>query len=186
MKKMITILASALCILTLLSACTAKPSGAATQYDESSVTQTGEAQAQISDDAVSASSETQTKSGNTKGNITVNKKAICEQARKLLSDQGTWSNSFLGVLDIDSIYKRYVDDGGDEEDAAAFAEYITDNASAPVNWKELFENDLMSAYSKTPDHYEDLGDGIFQVYVEIDGKVVPFVTVNSRTGGYHG
>lgn len=184
MKKMITILASALCALTLLSACMAKPSGAETQPAESSVAQAEEVQTQTSDDA--ASSETQTKSGNTKDNTTVDKKAICEQARKLLSDQGTWSKSFLDVLDIDSIHKRYVDDGGDEEDAAAFAEYITDNASAPVNWKELFENDLMSAYSKTPDHYEDLGDGIFQVYVEIDGKVVPFVTVNSRTGGYHG
>ena len=26
-----------------------------------------------------------------------------------------------------------------------------------------------------PDHYEDLGNGVYQVYVEIDGKVVPYV-----------
>ena len=102
MKKMITILASALCALTLLSTCMAKPSGAETQPAESSVAQAEEAQTQTSDDAVSASSETQTKSGNTKDNITVDKKSICEQAKQLLSGQGTWSKSFLDVLDIDS------------------------------------------------------------------------------------
>lgn len=39
---------------------------------------------------------------------------------------------------------------------------------------------------ETPDHYEDLGNGIYQVYVKIDGKVVPYVTVDSATGDYHG
>lgn len=184
MKKTVLLTTIAACLL--LTACTAKPSGTTVQPADSSVTQTEKSQTQTSDDAVSTSSETQTKSGNSKDNITVDKKAICEQAKQLLSSQGTWSKSFLDVLDIDSVYKRYVDDGGDTADGAAFAEYITNNASAPANWKELFEKDLMSAYSKTPDHYEDLGNGIFQVYVEIDGKVVPFVTVNSRTGWYHG
>ena len=33
---------------------------------------------------------------------------------------------------------------------------------------------------------EDLGDGIYQVYVEIGGEIVPFVAVNSATGDYHG
>ena len=41
-------------------------------------------------------------------------------------------------------------------------------------------------YGVTPDHYEDLGNGIYQVYVKIDGKVVPYVTVDSATGDYHG
>ena len=41
-------------------------------------------------------------------------------------------------------------------------------------------------YGVTPDHYEDLGNGVYQVYVEIDGKVVPYVAVDSTTGGYHG
>ena len=31
-----------------------------------------------------------------------------------------------------------------------------------------------------------LGDGVYQVYVEIDGKVVPYVAVDSATGDYHG
>ena len=48
-------------------------------------------------------------------------------------------------------------------------------------YKSLLEN-----YGVTPDHYEDLGNGVYQVYVEIDGKVVPYVAVDSATGDYHG
>ena len=48
-------------------------------------------------------------------------------------------------------------------------------------YKSLLEN-----YGVTPDHYEDLGNGVYQVYVEIDGKVVLYVTVDSATGDYHG
>ena len=53
-------------------------------------------------------------------------------------------------------------------------------------WKTEFEKSLLENYGVTPDHYEDLGDGVYQVYVEIDGKVVPYVAVNSATGDYHG
>ena len=39
--------------------------------------------------------------------------------------------------------------------------------------------------------YEDLGNFIYQVYVEHEGRVIPFVTVDSATvdsatGDYHG
>ena len=53
-------------------------------------------------------------------------------------------------------------------------------------WKAEFEKSLLENYGVTPDHYEDLGDGVYQVYVEIDGKVVPYVAVDSATGDYHG
>lgn len=53
-------------------------------------------------------------------------------------------------------------------------------------WKTDFEQSLFDNYGVTPDHYEDLGHGIYQVYVEINGNVVPFVTVDSSTGDYHG
>ena len=48
------------------------------------------------------------------------------------------------------------------------------------------EKSLLENYGVTPYHYEDLGDGVYQVYVEIDGEIVPFVTVDSATGDYHG
>ena len=69
------------------------------------------------------------------------------------------------------------------------------NESAPADegglseddaWKTEFEKSLLENYGVTPDHYEDLGDGVYQVYVEIDGKVIPYVTVDSTTGDYHG
>lgn len=59
--------------------------------------------------------------------------------------------------------------------------YSTDEA-----WKQTLSDSLFEQYGVIPDHYEDLGDGIYQVYVEVGGKVVPFVTVDSATGDYHG
>lgn len=53
-------------------------------------------------------------------------------------------------------------------------------------WKAEFEKSLLENYGVTPDHYESLGDGIYQVYVELNGQIVPYVTVDSATGDYHG
>lgn len=53
-------------------------------------------------------------------------------------------------------------------------------------WKTDFEKKLFDNYQVTPVKYESLGNGIYQVYVEKDGKVIPFVTVDSATGDYHG
>ncbi len=67
------------------------------------------------------------------------------------------------------------------EDAAA------ENAdSADEAWKTEFEKSLFENYGVKPEYYEDLGGGIYQVYVEIDGKIVPYVAVDSATGDYHG
>ena len=44
----------------------------------------------------------------------------------------------------------------------------------------------INKYGVLPEYYKDLGDGIYQVYVEVGGEIVPFVTVNSATGDYHG
>ena len=48
------------------------------------------------------------------------------------------------------------------------------------------EKSLLENYGVKPDHYEELENGVYQVYVEIDGKVVPYVAVDSATGDYHG
>lgn len=37
-----------------------------------------------------------------------------------------------------------------------------------------------------PDHYEYIGNDVYQVYVKIDGKIVPYVAVNWKTGDFHG
>ena len=53
-------------------------------------------------------------------------------------------------------------------------------------WKAALAEDLFETYGVLPEYYEDLGDGIYQVYVEVGGEIVPFVAVNSATGDYHG
>lgn len=61
-----------------------------------------------------------------------------------------------------------------------------ENSAADDAWKAAFEKSLLENYGVKPDHYEYLGNGVYQVYVEIDGKVVPYVAVDSATGDYHG
>ena len=60
------------------------------------------------------------------------------------------------------------------------------SASSDESWKVDFEKSLWENYNVTPEYYEDLGDGIYQVYVKMDGKTVPYVCVDSSTGDYHG
>lgn len=59
-------------------------------------------------------------------------------------------------------------------------------APSDESWKAAFEKSLWENYNVTPEYYEDLGDGVYQVYVKIDGKTVPYVCVDSATGDYHG
>ena len=59
-------------------------------------------------------------------------------------------------------------------------------ASQDEPWKEALAESLFENYGVLPESYEDLGDGIYQVYVEVGGEVIPFVTVDSATGEYHG
>ena len=54
------------------------------------------------------------------------------------------------------------------------------------DWKVDFEASLLEQCNVTPDRYEDLGDGVYQVYVTINGESVTYVTVDSATGAYHG
>ena len=61
-----------------------------------------------------------------------------------------------------------------------------EEASEEEPWKAALAEDLFEKYGVLPEYYEDLGDGIYQVYVEVGGEIVPFVTVDSATGDYHG
>ncbi len=79
-------------------------------------------------------------------------------------------------------------DGSGSSNGSSSAEKPTDENSngADEPWKAEFEKSLLENYGVTPDHYEDLGGGVYQVYVEIDGRIVPYVAVDSATGDYHG
>ena len=52
--------------------------------------------------------------------------------------------------------------------------------------KEEFEKTLYEEYGVVPDHYEYIGNDVYQVYVKIDDKIVPYVAVNWKTGDFHG
>lgn len=65
-------------------------------------------------------------------------------------------------------------------------EAVVEETTEEEPWKVALAEDLFSKYGVLPEYYEDLGDGIYQVYVEVGGEIVPFVTVNSATGDYHG
>ena len=77
---------------------------------------------------------------------------------------------------------------GDQEDTAIGNAMPSNRETATEDepWKTALAEDLLAKYGVLPEYYEDLGDGIFQVYVEVGGEIVPFVTVNSATGDYHG
>ena len=63
---------------------------------------------------------------------------------------------------------------------------IVTTASTEEAWKIEFEKSLLENYGVTPEYYEDLGAEVYQVYVKIDGDIVPYVAVDSATGDYHG
>ena len=55
------------------------------------------------------------------------------------------------------------------------------------DWKTNFEKELKESYNVTVKKYEDLGNGLYGVYVnEIDTGDMPYVTVDSQTGNFHG
>ena len=75
---------------------------------------------------------------------------------------------------------------GDEVSKEGSAPTSKDDVFEEEPWKAALAEDLFEKYGVLPEYYEDLGDGIYQVYVEVGGKIVPFVTVDSATGDYHG
>ena len=121
-------------------------------------------------------------------------KLLTGDARELLDSAGcadvaiTWGSE--PVAPVEAIMQaaglRYADSTQEPaidstQAAAAPTQSVPDDS-----WKAAFEKSLLENYGVTPDHYEDLGGGIYQVYVKINGQVVPYVAVDSATGDYHG
>ena len=75
---------------------------------------------------------------------------------------------------------------GDQEETGLAIPSNWEKATQDEPWKVTLAEDLFQKYGVVPEYYEDLGNGIYQVYVEIGGELVPFVAVNSATGDYHG
>ena len=97
-------------------------------------------------------------------------------------------------LDADPQHERHTEDAAaparstaqEQVSPAESDEAAESAASSDESWKTDFEKSLWENYTVTPEYYADLGDGVYQVYVKIDGKTVPYVCVDSATGDYHG
>ncbi len=87
---------------------------------------------------------------------------------------------------VDIVSSTDTDISPDEDTSEDKSAPIGEDTAADDSWKDEFEKSLLDNYGVKPDHYEELDNGVYQVYVEIDGKVVPYVVVNSATGYYHG
>ena len=98
---------------------------------------------------------------------------------RITSEDGT------ACLEMDyqdmTIYWVY-GDGGNTDAVPSGWEKATEDEP----WKVTLAEDLFQKYGVLPEYYEHLGDGIYQVYVEVGGEIIPFVTVDSATGEYHG
>ena len=133
-------------------------------------------------------------------NRTMRGKAIIAVAiaAMLLSLTACGKLPFLGKRDQDTSITENTDKSVDtippadtsissDGDTAEGKDTPTDeDTAADDSWKVEFEKSLLDNYGVKPDHYEELENGVYQVYVEIDGKIIPYVAVDSATGDYHG
>ena len=120
---------------------------------------------------------------------------IIEKTKQyLLSGQGDkpearklkWSASFLDQVNIESVYEEYLKSGGEAGAIPIFAEYLTLNAPIDPNWQEMIKATVSEDYGYDITKFEPLSQDTYQAYVMLDGKEVPYVVVNARTGYFHG
>lgn len=111
---------------------------------------------------------------------------ISGQENKPEAQKIKWSKTFLNRVDIESLYKKYIDNGGRADDLESFANYMTLNAPIPSDWQELFKKDLYEEYGEKVVKIEHLKDDLYQAYIEKNGSQIPYVVVSSRTGYFHG
>ena len=97
-----------------------------------------------------------------------------------------WNEEFLNKVDIDPLYKQYIENGGTPDDLKDFSLYITLNAPIPSDWEKMFEDNLYKTYGEKVVRLEHLEDVLYQAYINHDGTETPYVVVSSRTGYFHG
>lgn len=111
---------------------------------------------------------------------------LSEQKKKPEAEKIKWSKVFLDKVDFAPLYDKYIKEGGNKNSVEDFALYISKNAPVQSNWKNLFEADFEQKYGQKVTKIKHLEGDLYQAYINIDGKDVPYVVVNSRTGYFHG
>lgn len=86
-------------------------------------------------------------------------------------------NSSAGTLGMQGVESSIMENEQTEE---------ADNGltSAFADWQPKFEEQFEEVYKVPVDHYEEIKDGFYTVYAEKDGEVVPFVTLDAKSGVY--
>lgn len=97
----------------------------------------------------------------------------CQKADNA-SEAGNSSAGTLGMQGVESsIMENEQTEEEDNELTSAFAD-----------WQPKFEEQFEEIYKVPVDHYEEIKDGFYTVYAEKDGEVVPFVTLDAKSGVY--
>ena len=97
----------------------------------------------------------------------------CQKADNA-SEAGNSSAGTLGMPGVE--YSILENEQTEEEDNGL--------TSAFADWQPKFEEQFEEVYKVPVDHYEEMKDGFYTVYAEKDGEVVPFVTLDAKSGVY--
>lgn len=97
----------------------------------------------------------------------------CQKADNA-SEAGNNSAGTLGMQGVESSIME--NEQTEEEDNGL--------TSAFADWQLKFEEQFEEVYKVPVDHYEEIKDGFYTVYAEKDGEVVPFVTLDAKSGVY--
>jgi len=99
-----------------------------------------------------------------------------------------WSPEFLDRIDLNKLYSDYVEDGNEPLEPEAFAQFVNENAPVMDGWEDLIVAHVQRESGHTIIRFEALeGSEVgYQAYVIYEGAEIPYITVNARTGWYHG
>lgn len=86
-------------------------------------------------------------------------------------------NSSAGTLGMQGVESSIMENEQTEEEDNGLT-------SAFADWQPKFEEQFEEVYKVPVDHYEEIKDGFYTVYAEKDGEVVPFVTLDAKSGVY--
>ena len=86
-------------------------------------------------------------------------------------------NSSAGTLGMQGVESSIMENEQTEEEDNGLT-------SAFADWQPKFEEQFEEVYKVPVDHYEEMKDGVYTVYAEKDGEVVPFVTLDAKSGVY--
>ena len=97
----------------------------------------------------------------------------CQKA----DDASEAGNNSAGTLGMQGVESSIMENEQTEEEDNGLT-------SAFADWQPKFEEQFEEIYKVPVDHYEEMKDGFYTVYAEKDGEVVPFVTLDAKSGVY--